>query len=677
MSESRSILQVLKEGGNSRLIKKLTPDHLIPSISSAISAYEGNQDVSNLDKDSNFHTPRLIAKGSHFAYTAPEKRPFYKPLIVSDNAVQDMGLKVDDEFYKIFDGEQVYYTDKVFPYSLAYAGFQFGNFAGQLGDGRVVNLFDLRDRNNKWQTFQLKGSGLTPFSRFADGKAVLRSSIREFIISEALHGIGIPSTRAIQLTSLPKTRARRAEFEPCAVVCRFSPCWIRLGNFDLFRWRPDLKGLVSLTDFCIDSIFDNGSNFPKELDINMFDKNYFPDSRSGEVKIPFNKDEELHKTKLEGCTKYDLFFRHVVNLNAECVAYWQSYGFVNGVLNTDNTSIMGLSMDYGPFSFLDKFQPDFTPNHDDSTNRYSFKNQPSIIWWNLVQFAQSLSPLIGASEKHLEFVMNMNYNDMDRELEMELVNRANKLIELAYNEYRFRFTTKYAGIMSKRLGIDLSIPKSFYEMKDIERASEVTKEFCDTILEPLLNILQSTQIDYNNFFVNLQNYEGEYFIDKPNDNFEGLDENYVQLFFDENQFDVLKNLSNDNKTTRDSIWEEKLPQVFEQLKEWTISYTKIIPKYKEKLRISSQVNPLFTPRNWIFDEVIDDFMMNQRNLLNQEKVILDTSLLKKLYLMSSNPYDSSKWDSSLKNEKENEWSNLRHVPPEEKEKFMRQGTCSS
>lgn len=664
-----NIINVLKESGTSRFIKKLTPDASIPSISKALEIAEEHEDKDDTKKlrKELFHTARIVSTGSHFAYTLPEKRPYYRTLVKSKVGIEELGLQAEEKLERLLSGQDVYYDSAkgIFPYSMAYAGFQFGQFAGQLGDGRVVNLFDIRDRNGDYQTLQLKGSGLTPFSRFADGKAVLRSSIREFVICEALHRIGIPSSRALQLTSLPKTRATRGmSFEPTAVVCRVAPSWIRLGNFDLLRWKPNLKALVKLSDFTIDEIFEKGRDFPVAIDVNSFKEDFFADA--GDVQRPAGEVTDI--------TKYDLFFRHVVRKNAECVAYWQSYGFMNGVLNTDNTSIMGLSIDYGPFNFLDRFEPSFTPNHDDVEGRYSFQNQPSVIWWNLVQFAQSLSILIGAGEKHLNQVLSLQdkMKPLADDVEKEVVDRANNLIGMVAHEYKFVFTTKYAELMSQRLGIDLGLSVS---TTDPAKTSIVVKDFCSTILEPLLNILRKTKVDYNNFFINLQNFEGSIFADT--DSLKGLSKPYIAIFFNVQQQAKLQAYYADeaNFVDSDSGETRLLVETLQQLVEWSKLYVDLAPDRDERYKISKKVNPLFIPRSWVFDEVIDNFVDDQRAQLNDPDAELDTSMLQKLFLMSTHPYEPSQWDASLRPDLQKKWSDVSH--PETLDHYLKQASCSS
>lgn len=667
MSDGRCILNVLKEPGAARLIRKLTPDNVVPSVEKGIGLAE-SQDLKK--RVLPFHQPRSVSRGCHFAYTMPEKRPHYRTLLKSAQTHADLGLKMDENLEKLLSGEKVYYNEKqgIFPYSMAYAGFQFGVFAGQLGDGRVVNLFDVQDRKGVWQTVQLKGSGLTPFSRFADGKAVLRSSIRELIISEALHGIGVPSSRALQLTLLPGTRASRERmFEPCAVLCRVAPSWLRIGNFDLCRFRPHLKGLLALTHFAIDDVFDGGKEFPRNRDINIFRKDFFPNDG-----IEQGPDA---RNSVEGSTIYDEFYRHVINLNAKGVAYCQAYGFMNGVLNTDNTSIMGLSLDYGPFNILDRLKPDFTPNHDDAAGRYSFENQPSAIWWNLIMLGHDLSVLIGAGPKHIDKILSMKElsEELPDEVEKEVVNRANDIIALAGNEYKFTFLSEYASLMGKRIGIDLGINSKLTNAEEIAAQSHKIQDFLSNTLEPLLNVLQTTEVDYNHFFVRLQNYRGPIFGD---DGAEGLSKAFLSLFFHSTEMERLMAFkAGEIDINANSGAVRIIMDTVKSLSSWAEEYSKFVPDEQKRSEIAKVVNPLFTPRAWMFEEVIDDFMQNQRAELNDPESTIDTSLLHKLFAMSSNPYDPTKWEESLRPDAQERWMNLEHMGI--KEKYLKQASCSS
>ncbi|AQZ13161.1 FMP40 (YPL222W) [Zygosaccharomyces parabailii] len=668
MTDGRYILNVLKETGTSRFSRSLTPDKMVSTLQRAIGLAEESDDKE--EKLLSFHTPRIISQGSHFAYTVPEKRPHYKTLLKSSLTHQDLNLRMDENLEQFLSGENIFYDqDKgIFPYSMVYAGFQFGQFAGQLGDGRVVNLFDLKDSEGNWQTLQIKGSGLTPFSRFADGKAVVRSSIREFIISEALHNIGIPSSRSLQLTSLPGTKAFRGSLrEPCAVVCRVAPSWLRLGNFDLFRWRPNLKGLLDLTHYAIDEVFSGGKNFPKDTDINIFRKDFFPDGVIDQSSV--------EKPLVEGSTVYDQFYRHVVSLNAKCVAHWQAYGFMNGVLNTDNTSIMGLSMDFGPFNILDELKPDFTPNHDDIGRRYSFENQPSAIWWNLAMFGHDLAVLLGAGPGHIDKILAMKKQtgQLPEEMEREFVGRANKIIPLVGNEYKYTFLTEYANLMGKRLGIDLNLSPNLTTFNEIDTQSQKVKDFMSTVVEPLLNLLQSTRVDYNQFFVKLQNFNGSFF---RKNGISGLSREFLALFFNKEDLQELEEYQkNEIDINADSGGVRILQEDLKTLTTWAKKYSELVTDQSQRLGVARAVNPLFTPRSWMFDEVIDDLTDVQRSELSDPKAKVDTSLLQKLYLMSSYPYDSSKWNDSLRPDAQERWTNFEHENLEEK--ILQQASCSS
>lgn len=287
-------------------------------------------------------------KQACFTYVAPEKCEDFELLAVSPAFMQKLGLKRGeentDEFRGLVSGN--FFYEEFYPYAQAYAGWQFGSFAGQLGDGRAFSLVEVTNPDTKERyELQLKGAGKTPYSRFADGNAVLRSSIREFLASEALAALSIPTTRALSLTLLPNRNAYRETIEPCAIVCRAAQTWIRIGNFDLFRFRGDRGTLRKLCDYTINEVFRGETNLPKKRE---------------------DEDEEPNR--------YEKMYREVCVRTAKTTAAWQAYGFMNGVLNTDNTSIYGLSIDFGPFAFMvcehcyqfniqDTFEKQYTPNH--------------------------------------------------------------------------------------------------------------------------------------------------------------------------------------------------------------------------------------------------------------------------------------------------------------------------
>jgi uncharacterized protein YdiU (UPF0061 family) len=270
-----------------------------------------------------------------------------------------------EEFAQVFGGNRLW--PGMQPFAANYGGHQFGHWAGQLGDGRAITLGEVVDTSGGRWELQLKGAGPTPYSRMADGRAVLRSSIREFLCSEAMHHLGVPTTRALSLVATGEEVVRDMFYdghpkpEPGAVVCRVSPSFIRFGNFELPYARGDANLLRTLADFTIRRDF---SHLPGE-----------------------------------GEALYGDWFGEVCARTAAMVGHWMRVGFVHGVMNTDNMSILGLTIDYGPYGWIDDFDPDWTPNTTDAQGRrYRFGWQPKIAYWNLTRLAHALSPLFGDGE---------------------------------------------------------------------------------------------------------------------------------------------------------------------------------------------------------------------------------------------------------------------------------------
>jgi len=263
-------------------------------------------------------------------------------------------------FTEVFAGNRV--LPGMAPYAACYGGHQFGHWAGQLGDGRAISLGEIINAQGQRLELQLKGAGPTPYARSADGRAVLRSSLREFLCSEAMHHLGVPTTRALSLiaTGEPVWRDMlydgHPRHEPGAVVCRVAPSFIRFGHFEMPASRGDQALLARLVDFTIDRDFPELQGPPAE--------------------------KRLH------------WFQTVCERTAVMVAHWMRVGFVHGVMNTDNMSILGLTLDYGPYGWVDAFDPDWTPNTTDAEfRRYRFGQQPEICHWNLGCLAAAIAPL--------------------------------------------------------------------------------------------------------------------------------------------------------------------------------------------------------------------------------------------------------------------------------------------
>ncbi len=312
--------------------------------------------------------PRRVERACYSEVTpSPAKEP--QLLAHSDEMVRELGLASTEVhrqlFAEVFSGNRQ--LEGMRPYAACYGGHQFGHWAGQLGDGRAITLGEVPGTTEKQWELQLKGAGLTPYSRSADGRAVLRSSIREFLCSEAMHHLGVPTTRALCLVSTGDEVPRdmfydgRVELEPGAVVCRAAPTFLRFGSYQIFASRGDTHTLKRLADYTL--------------------QHFYPHIQA------------------KGPEAYLAWLREVCRTTAFTVAEWMRVGFVHGVLNTDNMSILGLTIDYGPYGWIDNYDLDWTPNTTDAAGRrYRFGAQPQIAFWNIARLGEALVSLIEDGE---------------------------------------------------------------------------------------------------------------------------------------------------------------------------------------------------------------------------------------------------------------------------------------
>jgi uncharacterized protein YdiU (UPF0061 family) len=322
-------------------------------------------------------------------YSRVAPTPFEQPayLISFNTQVAELiGLHPDEaqrpEFLAYLTGQQSWPgTD---PLAMLYAGHQFGHYVPQLGDGRALLLGEVRSPHGMKWDLQVKGCGLTPYSRQGDGRAVLRSTIREYLCSEAMHGLGIPTTRALCIIGSDE-EVYREQIETGAMLLRVTPSHVRFGSFEVFYYRQQHEHIRQLADYVI------GQHHPELLD--------HPD-------------------------KYTQWFRQIVLRTAKLIAQWQSVGFAHGVMNTDNMSILGLTLDYGPYGFVEQYDPAFICNHSDYHGRYAFAHQPNIALWNLACLGQALTPLL----------------DIDS-------------IQAALSEYEQAFIQDYYDLMRLKLGL--------------------------------------------------------------------------------------------------------------------------------------------------------------------------------------------------------------------------------
>ncbi|MEO1029761.1 MAG: YdiU family protein [Bacteroidota bacterium] len=363
-----------------------------------------------LPSDANIENSRRQVFEAMHSYVKPKVPSDPKLIHASLEMARAIGLGEKDsnsqDFLKIFSGSGIYPETQ--PYAMAYAGHQFGNWAGQLGDGRAINLFEVVHNQKRW-ALQLKGAGETPYSRQGDGLAVLRSSIREYLCSEAMFHLGIPTTRALSLMLSGDDVLRdmlydgNAAYEKGAIVCRVAPTFIRFGNFELFAARQDYKNLKQLVDYTI--------------------KYFYP---------------ELGEPSK---ATYIKLFGEVTKRTLEMIIHWQRVGFVHGVMNTDNMSILGLTIDYGPYGWLEGFDFRWTPNTTDRQNkRYRYGNQPNIGLWNLLQLANALYPLVEEAEP----------------------------FESILKQYQTDFETKSLEMMRSKLGLMIEDSSDVHLIKDLE-----------------------------------------------------------------------------------------------------------------------------------------------------------------------------------------------------------------
>ncbi len=328
-----------------------------------------NRFTSELPADPETANMRRQVMGACYSRVLPKRAAM--PQLVSRShpvmALLDLPDDLIDEssFAEVFSGNRQ--IDGMDPYATCYGGHQFGNWAGQLGDGRAINLGEIINPDGQRWALQLKGAGPTPYSRTADGLAVLRSSIREYLCSEAMHHLGVPTTRALSVILTGEEVVRDMFYdghpraEPGAVVCRVAPSFTRFGNFQIFATRGEIDVLRRLADYTI------RTDFP-------------------------------HLGEPSGKVYVD-WFSEVCHSTAEMVVHWMRVGFVHGVMNTDNMSILGLTIDYGPYGWLEDYDPDWTPNTTDAQGRrYRYGHQPQIAHWNLYQLANAILPLIGETD---------------------------------------------------------------------------------------------------------------------------------------------------------------------------------------------------------------------------------------------------------------------------------------
>lgn len=481
-----------------------------------------------------------------YSFVQPKTTTMPKLIASSESVAKQIGLNEEQvnsaEFLQLFSGNSLLANMK--PFAMCYGGHQFGHWAGQLGDGRAINLAEIVTQNNGHKTLQLKGAGPTPYSRTADGFAVLRSSVREFLCSEAMFHLGIATTRALSLSLTGDKVVRdmfydgHAKAEQGAVVCRVSSSFIRFGSFQLPASRQDLSLLTQLVDYVIGRDFAHlGAPSPEV---------------------------------------YLAWFNEVCDRTCKLVVDWMRVGFVHGVMNTDNMSIIGETIDYGPYGWIDNFDLNWTPNTTDANGkRYRFGDQGEIAQWNLFQLANAIFPLINDAEP----------------------------LQKALNKFSQNYQQQWQNMMAAKLGIELSAKTS--AKLPTEPSTELTTALASEaeikLFVDLEDILMSVETDMTIFYRRLA--------DLPDDKSLWLSHLNV-CFYDENEISV---------TYQDT------------LSSWLERYSKLRDSgNKSRGEISKKMNatnPKYVLRNYLAQQAIE--------LAEQE----DYSLLHQLQQVLTKPYD--------------------------------------
>lgn len=455
--------------------------------------------------------PRQIAGA---AYTLVQPSPVRHPrtLAWSDEMLELLGLDSDDarteDFAAVFSGNRQ--LPGMDPHASVYGGHQFGQWAGQLGDGRAINLGEVVARDGELWMLQLKGSGVTPCSRGADGRAVLRSSLREFVCSEAMHHLGVPTTRALSIVLSGDEVVRdmfydgHPKAEPGAVVCRMSHSFLRFGHFELPVSRGDTALLQQLLAYT------ERHHFP-----HLLDNHDDPDER------------------------HAAFFREVCQRTMKMTIHWMRVGFVHGVMNTDNMSVLGETIDYGPYGWIDHFDPQWTPNTTDAgQRRYRFGAQPEIAFWNLHKLANAIVAATGRPGP----------------------------LEETLKEHAVRFRTEWLSMMRGKLGL-----------------TRMEGEDDEVLITSLERLLQQRDTDMTIFYRQLAELDPA----GP-----------------ENQLpELLKPAWYSEKAARDE-------GLLASLRDWEQAYRDRLsrdpePDQQQRRRAMNRVNPLYVPRNYLVQQVID------------------------------------------------------------------------
>ncbi|MBF0301656.1 MAG: YdiU family protein [Desulfamplus sp.] len=515
-----------------------------------------NTFICELPGDSESANYRRQVSGACYSKVKPTPVSAPKLIAYSKEAAALLDISEEtcksEEFTQVFSGNKL--LSGMSPYAACYGGHQFGNWAGQLGDGRAINLGEIVNKRLERWTLQIKGAGATPYSRNADGLAVLRSSVREFLCSEAMFHLGIPTTRALSIISTGEMVERDMFYngnlkeEPGAVVCRIAPSFIRFGNFEIFAFRNDIQTLKKLLDYTIRRDFSLYKGRGAHLLVST-------DSLSAKL--------------------YINWFEEVCRRTADMVVEWMRVGFVHGVMNTDNMSVLGLTIDYGPYGWIENYDPNWTPNTTDAHGkRYRFSNQPQIAHWNLAQLANAIYPLIEDVEP----------------------------LQQALAVYSDRFKDKWQQMMAAKLGF-----RTFEVDVDANLTEELFKLLSMVETDMTIFFRRLALVDFKSDYLTIQKF--------PSNN------NYSEATYISNKEDESRNL----ELFMDAYYvpSQLTADYISRMANWLRLYTKRLEKdnlpYEIKRSQMDLANPKYVLRNYLAQLAIDkaedgDFSMIHRLL---------------------------------------------------------------
>lgn len=487
-------------------------------------------DLNKLKLDNSY--ARLPEYFYHRVQPTPLEHPFL--ISVNSDVAKQLGINPNslepEALATLFSGQQTLPGSE--PLAMKYTGHQFGVYNPQLGDGRGLLLGELIGPDQKRWDLHLKGSGKTNYSRFGDGRAILRSSIREYLVSAAMQGLGIPTTQALCLVGSHEKAIRDGMPEPCATVLRVTQCHIRFGHFEHFYHNQRYDDLTLLSNYCLERFF------PELLD---------------------TENPPLAMLK------------EVIQRSARLVAQWQAYGFVHGVMNTDNMSLIGETFDYGPYQFMDQYKSNTVSNHSDHQGRYAFDQQPEVMLWNLYCLAQCFVPLVHKDG-----------------------NEAKALLETVLSDYREQYKTAYYTLMSQRLGLSYGEKTSSCSVT----ASPIQTSPCHSnndhraLIDDLIILMNSQQTDSTLFFRVLSEHP--------------IDQQLIQL---------------QQIMPRPQAFELWLSEYHQALNQSSEAAVRQEAEVKRLVNMQGY-NPVYLLRNYMAQDAIDGVNQGDFTLLNQLLLLL-------------------------------------------------------